>query len=88
MKVSHMVELTDEQFREARRQIVERLTAMADIAVVNAQGSLASAATNFQNPIPPFAEQYLVRSRAFYRAADVVKQMERDGYVWAYKDDE
>lgn len=74
--------MTDEQFREVREQIVERLHIRVQEALAEAIKAVENAALNPQNPVNPFIELNLEHARAFFQCAGLIKGMERDGYDW------
>ena len=76
--------LTDEQFREARRQIVARLRWSASSARDNAQDQVAHHAKNPQNIFNPDLLMILIhRAREHAVAANQVEMMEREGFDWS-----
>lgn len=76
-----MPDLTDEQFREARRQIVGRLRWSARSARENMLIEAAHAADNPQNLFNAYLLATLIhRSREHAVAANQVEMMEREGF--------
>lgn len=74
-------DLTDEQFREARRQIVCRLEALAEGATTAALAAVESDCRNAQNPQARMDE--VERARGYRNAASTVRGMEREGFDWS-----
>ena len=76
-------ELTDGQFREARRQIVQHLRMQAELSTEAAARAIVSACESFQNEPTGMERGPVERARALRIAAGIIEGMEREGFDWS-----